>query len=270
MHSKKVILVTGASAGMGKDAAIKMVAQGHEVYGAARRVDKMDDLVKAGGHAVKMDITSESDVDAAVAKIIAEQGRIDVLVNNAGFGLYGAVEDVSIEDAKYQFDVNLFGLAYITQKVLPHMRKQNSGRIVNISSMGGKLYTPLGAWYHATKHALEGWSDCLRIETKQFGIEVVIVEPGGIETEWSGIMAENLAKQSGAGPYRNMVESLGKASGTIKASPVGVIGDVIAKASLTRKPRTRYVKGAMAKPMMFIRTRLGDRIFDNLLHSMMR
>jgi NAD(P)-dependent dehydrogenase (short-subunit alcohol dehydrogenase family) len=270
MENMKVILVTGASAGMGKDAALKMRAKGHTVYGAARRVEKMDDLVNAGGHAIKMDITSEADVDAAVEKVIAEQGHIDVLVNNAGFGLYGAVEDVSIADAKHQFEVNLFGLAYLTQKVLPHMRSTNNGRIVNISSMGGKIYTPMGAWYHASKHALEGWSDCLRIETKQFGIDVVVVEPGGIETEWSGIMAENLARHSGNGPYKPMVDKLAKASGNIKSSPVGLIGDVIVTASLSRRPRTRYVKGAMAKPLLFIRTRLGDRIFDGLLRSMLR
>ena len=109
---------------------------------------------------------------------------VDVLINNAGYGLYGAMEDTSLEDARYQFEVNLFGLARLTQLVLPHMRKQNFGRIINTSSVGGKIYTPLGSWYHATKHALEGWSDCLRLEVAPFGIDVIIIEPGAIITEF--------------------------------------------------------------------------------------
>ena len=180
----QVILITGASSGMGKDAAMHLINQGHIVYGAARRVSNMADIVEKGGHALELDVTNPEQVKSVADKIIEEQGRIDVLVNNAGYAVYGAVEDVSAEDAKRQFDVNLFGLAEMTKAVLPYMRKSKSGKIINISSMGGKMYTPLGAWYHATKHALEGWSDCLRLELKQFGIDVVVIEPGGIATEF--------------------------------------------------------------------------------------
>ncbi|MCB0561426.1 MAG: SDR family NAD(P)-dependent oxidoreductase, partial [Phaeodactylibacter sp.] len=149
MNSKKVVLITGASSGMGKDAALQLIQEGNIVYGAARRVNKMKSLVEAGGYALEMDVTQEEQIVAGVKKIMEEQGRIDVLVNNAGYAVYGAVEDISMEDARRQFDVNIFGLARLTKEVLPHMRKQKAGKIINISSMGGKVYTPLGAWYHA-------------------------------------------------------------------------------------------------------------------------
>jgi NADP-dependent 3-hydroxy acid dehydrogenase YdfG len=162
---KKVILVTGASSGIGKATAQQLIKEGHIVYGAARRIEKMKDLEESGGHAIQMDVIKEQEVKACADRIIKEQGRIDVLVNNAGYAVYGPVENVDLEDARRQFEVNIFGLAAITKEVLPYMREAKSGTIINISSIGGKIYTPLGAWYHATKHALEGWSDCLRIPT---------------------------------------------------------------------------------------------------------
>jgi short-subunit dehydrogenase len=179
---KKVILITGASSGMGKVTAEELIKEGNTVYCAARSVEKMKDLENLGGKILEMDVSDDQSLEAGVDKIISAEGKIDVLWNNAGFGLYGPVEEISIEKAKYQFDVNLFGLAKITQKVLPHMRDQRGGLIINTSSMGGKIYTPLGAWYHATKHAVEGFSDCLRLELKEFGINVVVLEPGLIDT----------------------------------------------------------------------------------------
>ncbi len=146
----------------------------------ARRVDKMLHLEKDGITVFGMDVTDDESMVTGVQRIVDEQGRIDVLVNNAGYGSYGAVEDVPIEEARRQFEVNVFGLARLTQLVTPHMRAQQSGRIINISSIGGKFYEPLGAWYHATKFAVEGFSDSLRIELAPFGIDVVIIEPGPI------------------------------------------------------------------------------------------
>jgi len=271
----KTILITGASSGMGKHAALQLIAEGNIVYGAARRVELMKELVVAGGHAIKLDITDENQIIDGVKQIIKEQGKIDVLVNNAGYGLYGAVEDISMEDARRQFDVNIFGLARITQEVLPHMRKQKSGRIINISSMGGKIYTPLGAWYHATKHALEGWSDCLRLELKQFNIDVVIIEPGAIKTEFGDVMSEPLLKNSGEGPYKKMAHIMSKATAETysekgKPSPPSVISNLISKAITAKKPKTRYAAGKMAKPLMWIRKYLGDRIFDMALMSQVK
>ncbi len=208
MKMNKVILITGASSGIGKETAKKLISEGHTVYVAARRVDKMDDLVQIGARSIKMDITIDEDIKNAVETVLKEKGRIDVLVNNAGYAIYGAMEDTTIEDARRQFEVNLFGLARITQLVLPSMRKEKSGTIINMSSMGGKIYIPFGSWYHGTKHALEGWSDCLRTELKDFGIKVVIVEPGGIKTEFDDVMLEPMIERSGNGPYAELTKQV--------------------------------------------------------------
>ncbi|WP_240469920.1 oxidoreductase [Cyclobacterium sp. SYSU L10401] len=194
---KKVALITGASSGMGKSTAEILRQQGYKVCGAARRVERMQDLKDKGMGVVALDLTEDASIVEAVDTLLEKEGRIDILINNAGYGAYGSVEEVPIKEAKRQFEVNIFGLAHLTQLVIPTMRKQKSGRIVNISSMGGKIYTPFGAWYHATEFALEGWSDCLRLELKQFGIDVVVVEPGGIKTEWGGIAMESQKKVSG-------------------------------------------------------------------------
>ena len=183
--TSRVVLVTGASSGIGEATATQMAAAGFTVYGAARRVDRIAQL--PGVIPIAMDVTDEDQVSAAVQRIIDEQGSLDILVNNAGYAQYGPVEDISIDAARRQFDVNIFGLARLTQLVIPHMRAQGKGTIVNISSMGGRIYTPMGAWYHATKHALEGWSDCLRVELAPQGIEVIIVEPGGIASEFNEV-----------------------------------------------------------------------------------
>ena len=193
---KKIILITGASSGIGKDTALQLIKEGHIVYGAARRVEKMQDLVAAGGKAIKMDVTREEDVKATVQQVLKEQGKIDVLFNNAGYGLFGAVELITIEEARRQFDVNIFGLARMTKEVIPLMREQGKGTIINMSSVGGKVYSPFGAWYHSTKHALEGWSDCLRLELKPFNIDVVLIEPGAIATEFGSLMYDGILERS--------------------------------------------------------------------------
>lgn len=271
---KKVILITGASSGLGKDAAVALAKKGYTVYGAARRVEKMQEIVNAGGHAIALDITNEISVKECVAKVINEQGRIDVLWNNAGFGLYGSVEDTSLEDARYQFEVNIFGLASITKEVLPHMRAQKSGRILLTSSMGGKMYTPLGAWYHGTKHALEGWGDCLRLETKAFGIDVVIIEPGIIATEFGDVMNSGMMERSAGGAYKGLASAISAATQTSYdkglASPSSVITKLVFKAIESKKPKTRYVAGALAKPLMFVRKWFGDRFFDTIIMSQVK
>ena len=175
--SQKVALVTGASSGIGRAAAMHLRAAGFIVYGVARRTHRMQELEKQGVKTLAMDVTDEESATLGIEQILTQTGRIDVLVNSAGYGSYGAVEDVPIEEARRQFEVNLFGAARLIQLVLPGMRARRSGTIVNITSMGGKIYTPFGAWYHATKFAFEALSDCLRIETKGFGIDVVIIEP---------------------------------------------------------------------------------------------
>jgi short-subunit dehydrogenase len=213
-----------------------------------------------------MDISKDEEIVAAVDRIRAGSGGIDVLINNAGFGSYGSMEETTLEDARYQFEVNLFGLARLTQLCLPYMRDRKAGRIINISSMGGKIYTPLGSWYHATKHALEGWSDCLRIEVAPFGIDVVIIEPGAIDTEWSGIMVDQMMERSGDGPYADQAKRMADAAGD-GGSPVSLIADVIVKAVRAKKPKTRYSAGKYAKLLLTVRKLASDRMFDRIIRS---
>ena len=270
----KVILITGASSGIGKDTALNLIKEGHIVYGAARRISKMKDIVEAGGHSIKMDILNNEDVDKAVDRVISEHKRIDVLVNNAGYGLWGAVETISLDEAKRQFDVNIFGLAYLTKKVIPLMRNQKSGKIINMSSMGGKVYTPFGAWYHATKYALEGWSDCLRIELKSFGINVILIEPGVIKTEFQDVMMDSTVERSIGTPYEKKLKALEKATQEMYArgigSPPSVITKLIIKAINSPNPKRRYVGGLFAKPMLFIKKWFGDKMYEKAIMSQIK
>ncbi|OAZ65735.1 MULTISPECIES: oxidoreductase [Bacillus] len=270
-NKKGVVLITGASAGMGKATAELLLERGYIVYGAARRVDKMKDLEVKGAEILAMDVTDEQSMIDGVNRIIQEQGRIDVLFNNAGYGSYGAVEDVPLDEAKRQFEVNLFGLSRLTQLVLPHMREQRSGKIINNSSMGGKVYTPLGAWYHATKHALEGYSDCLRFEVAQFGIDVVIIEPGSIESEWNDITLENVQKTSGHTAYAKMTKAfVDMSKRSPKSTSPKVIAEIVLRAIESKKPRTRYVAGQFAKPLITLRKLVSDRMYDGILYRMFK
>jgi NAD(P)-dependent dehydrogenase (short-subunit alcohol dehydrogenase family) len=268
----KVALITGASSGIGKETAKAFLNAGFTVYTAARRVEKMEDLKKLGAHPVKMDVTDEASMVTGVQAIMDKEGSIDILINNAGYGSYGAVEDVPIDEARRQFEVNIFGLARLTQLVLPGMRKKRSGKIVNISSMGGKIYTPFGAWYHATKHALEGFSDSLRWETAPFDIDVIIIEPGGITTPWGVIAAENLRKTSRNGAYAEAANQAADATEEMytgdQLSPPSLIAETILKAVTVSKPKTRYAIGYMARPTIFLRKILSDRMFDRIISAM--
>jgi short-subunit dehydrogenase len=265
---KSVVLITGASTGMGKATAELLLKEGYIVYGAARRVEKMNDLKAKGMKVLAMDVTNDTSMVDGLNEIIKVQGRIDILFNNAGYGSYGAVEDVSIEEAKRQFEVNLFGLSRLTQLVLPHMRKQKSGKIINNSSIGGKIYTPMGAWYHASKFALEAFSDCLRLEVSQFGIDVVVIEPGSIASEWRGIMLAQLEQTSGHTAYANMSHALTKMIRNRKgSSSPDVIAQTVLKVIRAKKPKTRYAVGKSAKPYIFLRRILSDKLFDRILYK---
>lgn len=271
---RKVILITGASSGMGRATAERLLRDGHIVYGAARRVDAMQGIVRAGGVALALDLTDRDSMADVVKRVIAEQGRIDVLVNNAGYSVAGAVEDVSYEDAKRQFEVNLFGLAELTKAVLPHMRAQQRGTIINTTSVGGKIHTPLGAWYHATKHALEGWSDCLRLELAPHHIDVVILEPGGVASEFGDVMTKPLRERARGGAYEAFSNEVAafyeSVDGQGRSSPPSVIADTVATILSARRPKTRYAAGFGAKPVLFMRRWLSDRLFDKLMLSTYR
>lgn len=271
---KKVVLVTGASSGIGKETANLLAKNGYTVYAAARRVDNMKDLKSSGIKLIEMDVTNDASMVEGIQKIINTEQRIDVLVNNAGYGSYGALEDVPLSEAKYQFEVNVFGLARLTQLVLPYMRKQQSGKIINISSMGGKFGEPHGAWYHATKYAVEGLSDSLRMELKQFNIDVVIIEPGAIKTEWNTIAREKLMAVSGNTAYKELVAKHYKMlenadKGSLGSEPI-VIAKTIVKAIQSHKPKTRYAVGGGAKLILFMRRILSDKLFDWVFMSQMK
>ncbi|NNB43664.1 oxidoreductase [Pseudomonas chlororaphis] len=265
----KVALVTGASSGIGEATALKLKALGYTVYAAARRVERMHPLAQAGLHVLPLDVTDDASMQACVQDILARSGRIDVLVNNAGYGSYGAVEDVPSDEARAQFEVNVFGAVRLIQLVLPQMRAQHSGTIINITSMGGKMHTPLGAWYHGTKFALEAISDCLRLEVQPFGIDVVVIEPGGIKTEWADIAAQKVVETSGRGPYAPQAQAMARSmvgqTSRKYQSPPQVIADTIARAVSARRPKTRYAVGFGAKPLIFLRRLLSDRAFDALM-----
>jgi len=274
IKGKKTALVTGASSGMGKAIAKRLIQDGYQVYVAARSVDKMSDLAGLGAQTLRMDISKDEEIVAGVGIILAKTGGVDVLVNNAGFGLYGPVEEIGIDEARYQFEVNVFGAARLTQLLLPSMRAKHSGYIINVTSMGGKMYSALGAWYHATKHALEGWSDCLRLEVSEFGIKVVIVEPGVIETGFGDGASESIVKRSVDGPYGRMVQmvtkSIKQTYGQGTGSDPNVIADVIAEAVASSNPHTRYAAGKFAKMLIRMRVWLGDRMFDRIILSQTR
>lgn len=257
---------------MGKETAKLLAQAGYTVYGAARRINNMQELLPLGIRPLALDVTDDVAMTRSIAQIITAEGRIDVLINNAGFGSYGAVEDVPLADARYQLEVNLFGAARLIQLVLPHMRAQGAGKIVNISSTGGKVATPFGGWYHASKFALEGLSDSLRNEVKPFGIDVILIEPGGIKSEWGGIAADSLLRVSGHTAYqasaRKFVEGLKAIEDKLPGPEL--IAQLIQKAIEAPKPRARYVAGYLARPMLLLRSLLSDGLMDKMIMSQLR
>ncbi len=204
-------------------------------------------------------------------RVLAVHGRIDVLVNNAGYGSYGSLEEVELAEGRRQFDVNVFGLARMTQLVIPAMRQARRGRIINVSSIGGKMYEPLGAWYHATKFAVEGLSDSLRIELKPHGIGVSIIEPAGTQSEWGTISAKGLLASSADGPYAAQAVVVAAALATTdkagQSSSPEVVAEAIVHAATAPRPRTRYPVGRNARTILLLRRLLPDRAFDAVLWS---
>ncbi len=269
----KIILVTGASSGIGAATVTLLLEHGHIVYAAARRIDRMKELETLGAKLLQMDVTDDESMQRGVQQIINAEGSIDALVNNAGYGSYGSLEEVPMSEARYQFEVNVFGLARLTQLVIPYMRKKGSGRIINVSSMGGVFGEPHGSWYHATKYAVEGLSDSIRMELKQFGVDVVVIRPGAIRTEWAGIARENLMKVSGHGPYKELVgkhvKMLEHADGKLGSEPI-VVAKAIAKAVEANRPKTRYAIGQGAKLSIFMRWLLSDRAMDRAMGMLIR
>ena len=267
----KVILITGASSGIGFDAARTLARQGHRVYAAARRVERMEPLREDGVVPVRMDVTDEESMQACVRTILEKEGRIDVLVNNAGYGYFGAIENVTLEEARKQLEVNVFGLARMCQLVLPSMREQGSGRIINTSSIAGKAVVYFGGWYHVSKYSVEALSDALRMEVKPFGIDVSIIEPGGIKTDWGLIAADHLAESSKGTPYEKEgireSETMRKGYSISLLSNPSVVTRAISRAVNSRHPRARYRIGFGARTLVFLHAILPTRWWDAMMRK---
>lgn len=265
MAHRKVALVTGASSGIGNAIARNLQRNGVTVYAGARRVSRMNDLDDLGITTLALDVTDPDSVEHVVDRIVSETGRIDILVNNAGFGLLGAVEEVPLDQAQNQFDVNVFGVARLIQSVLPMMRQQHAGRIINISSVDGKVAQPFGGWYVASKFALEGLSDALRFELADQGIQVAVIEPGGIQSEWADIAAAHLKETSAQGPYEQGARRAAAILTAAKrfASEPQVIARLVDRAALSRRPKTRYTAGA-GNEILLARKLLSDKALDHL------
>ena len=267
----KVILITGASSGIGFDAAQTLARQGHRVYAAARRVERMEPLKADGVIPLRLDVTDEASMQEAVRTILEAEGRIDALVNNAGYGYFGAIENVPMEEARRQLEVNVFGMARLCQLVLPTMREQGSGRIVNISSVAGKAVMYFGGWYHVSKYSVEALSDALRMEVKPFGIDVALIEPGGIRTDWGLIAADHLAESSKGTPYEKEgvreSETFRKAYSIRLLSKPQVVTRAISKAINRKYPRARYRIGFGADTLVFFHSLLPTRWWDALVRK---
>ena len=272
MKSNKVILLTGASSGIGYDTAVALAQQGHKVYAAARRVERMEPLRQYGIVPLKMDVTDEASMQEGVKTLLDAEGRIDVLINNAGYGYFGAVENVPMDDARNQMEVNVFGLARLCQLVLPTMRAQHSGRIINTASVAGRSVFYYGGWYHVSKYAVESLSDAMRMELKPFGIDVVIIEPGAIKTNWGIIAADHLIESSKGTAYEQtgtmMANNLRNMYLSNTISDPAVVRKAIVRAVNARRPCTRYRIGRMANAIVFFHWLLPTRWWDAFLRLM--
>lgn len=270
----KTVLVTGASAGIGRATAIYLAQNGYNVYGAARRTEKMEELKRFGIKPISLDLAKDDSIISCIETINKEAGSINILINNAGAGYYGALEDMPLADARYLLEVNLFGAARLIQLILPDMRKNGYGKIVNISSVSGKFSFPMGAWYSASKFAIEGLSDSLRNEVKQFGIDVIVIEPGGTQTEIADITREYVMLTSGKTVYKELANSIVRTlyePAVVKtyAEPI-VIARLVKKGIEAVKPKTRYVSGATMKLVLFLRRILSDKQFDKMIMGQMK
>lgn len=271
---QQVVLVTGASSGIGRETAILLAKTGHVVYGAARRLEKLQELSKYGVIPLVLDVTKEYFCQNALQQILNQQGTLDILINNAGYGSYGAVEDVPLTEAQRQLDVNVFGAIRLTQMVLPLFRRQHRGRVIMISSIAGRLTGPFGGWYHASKYALEALSDALRMETAGQGIWVSIVEPGLVRTPWGHIAADHLAASARRGPYARLAEQAARGIHRLYdkkwlTSPAEVARTIFLAVNAAQ-PQARYLCGKDAYLLLALHTLLPTGLYDLAARWMMK
>ena len=268
--ASRAVLITGCSTGIGRATAEHLAERGWTVYATARRPESIEDLRPKGCKTLALDVTDEASMQSAVKEVEAAEGAVGVLVNNAGYSQSGAVESVKLEDVRAQFETNVFGLIRMCQLVLPRMRDQGWGKIVNVSSMGGKLTFPGGGIYHATKHAVEALSDALRFEVRGFGVDVIVIEPGLIRTQFADAAVSKIESGTTAnGPYSDFNAAVAEATAGAYDGPLAKLGggpeDVarkIGKAISRRRPRTRYPVTPSARMILGIHTLLPDRGWD--------
>jgi NAD(P)-dependent dehydrogenase (short-subunit alcohol dehydrogenase family) len=268
----KAVLITGCSSGIGHATAELLAREGWTVYATARKPDTLSELERAGCKPLALDVTDEASMTAAVEAVTSAEGAVGVLINNAGYSQSGAVESVPMDQVRRQFETNVFGLIRMCQLVLPGMREQHWGRIVNLSSMGGRLTFPGGGMYHATKYAVEAISDALRFEVRGFGVEVIVVEPGLIVTNFGETAAGSVGDAEG--PYSSFNRDVAQATEQVYKGPLSKLGggpEVVAKAIAgalaADRPKTRYPVTASARVMMGQRRLMPDRVWDLLMRT---
>jgi NAD(P)-dependent dehydrogenase (short-subunit alcohol dehydrogenase family) len=266
------ILITGCSSGIGHETARHLAAAGHKVYATARRPEALEDLAAAGCEVLACDVTDEGSMAACVDTVEEAEGAVGALVNNAGYSQSGALETVPMESVRRQFETNVFGLLRMCQLVLPEMRREGRGRIVNISSIGGKMSFPGGGAYHGTKHAVEALSDTLRFEVAGFGVQVVVVEPGLIKTRFAETAAGSIAETQADGPYAEFNAAVGRTTAGAYEGGLGRLGGgpetvarAIARAITARRPRTRYRVTPSAGLVLTQRRLVSDRVWDRIV-----
>jgi NAD(P)-dependent dehydrogenase (short-subunit alcohol dehydrogenase family) len=269
----KAVLITGCSSGIGHATAALLAAQGWKVYATARRPETLSELARKGCETLALDVTDEPSMRRAVQAVTDKEGAVGVLINNAGYSQSGAVETVPIDQVRRQFETNVFGLTTMCQLVLPGMREQGWGKIVNLGSMGGKLTFPGGGFYHATKYAVEALSDALRFEVRGFGVDVILIEPGLIITNFGETATASVSGDQ-TGAYADFNRKVGKLTEGAYKGPMSKLGgrpEVVAKAIVNalsaKQPKARYPVTASAHLMMTQRRLMPDRAWDLMMRS---
>jgi short-subunit dehydrogenase len=277
-EKSKAVLITGCSTGIGRATAERLVRSGWTVYASARRPETLTALSDAGCKTLALDVCDEASMRAAVDTVEQAHGAVGVLINNAGYGLEGPFEETPMVEIRREFETNVFGLIRLTQMVLPAMRRQHWGRVVNLSSMGGEFTVPGGAFYHATKYAVESLSDALRFEVRGFGIDVIVIQPGPIKSRFGDTAVASLTTPASAdSPYNAFKAALAKAIQDAYEGPMAkmagtseAVAGVIEKAITAERPRTRYRITAVARILIGLRRVLPDRAFDALMRTQMK
>lgn len=266
----KTVLITGSNSGIGLATSIHLAKKGFFVYATMRNIIKKPNIFNNYKNikVLQLDLTDENTMIKCIDQIIKDGGRIDVLINNAGYGLWGAFEDIEIDEIKELFETNFFGIINLTNKVLPYMRKQRSGKIINISSLNGKVVFPISGAYSASKHALEAYSEALQLEVSQFGIKVIIIEPGLFKTRFRYNVTDKTRNESS--PYKNFYNYIHRKQSLPTGNSTKIIAKKIYKVIKLKNPRLRYCFGKHAKLYIFLRKLMSDRVYERLIQFIIR